>query len=533
MQIVIVGATCAVLFFAYRAYQTYLSIRSEQSLKSAKTCVRVPPGPTPAPIIGNILQIPKTHTWIRFKQWADIYGPIYKFQVGSKNNIVVSTEKIANDLLRGRGNIYSSREFLYFATELLSKNLRPLLLPYNDTWRRGRKLMHTLGMPKVVDTFRPAQSLEAKKLLNDMLEDPESYENHFERYAAGIIFRLAFGKAVETGREPYVRDIYNIVHTVERVAAPGAYLCDSIPLLRYIPEFLSPFKREAKWLHNREIKLFRELQNDIRVGIKNGNAPECLTRTFLENEEEFGMTSDESAYVIGTFFEAGSGTTAGAMLTFCLAMCLHPHVQTRGQAEVDAVCGDRMPDFDDLPNLPYARAVMKEILRWRPVLAGGMPHELTKDDEYEGYNFPKGTVVHPNLWAIHRNPEQYPDPETFNPDRWVNPAYPTYKEPLSVYPNLQNFSAFGFGRRICPGMNIAERSLYLLTIRLLWAFQMNKKRDASGNEIDIPYYDYDSGLSSRAKPFQFDCKARSPTRALVIRESWYEAKATDPLRSRD
>lgn len=89
--------------------------------------------PIAAPIIGNILQIPKTHTWIHFKQWADIYGPIYRFQVGSKNNIVVSTEKIANDLLRGRGNIYSSREFLYFATELLSKNLRPLLLPYNGT----------------------------------------------------------------------------------------------------------------------------------------------------------------------------------------------------------------------------------------------------------------------------------------------------------------------------------------------------------------------------------------------------------------
>lgn len=84
-----------------------------------------------APIVGNLLQIQKTHTWIQFKEWADIYGPVFKFTVGSKNNIVVSTEKIANDLLRGRGNIYSSREFLYFATELLSKGLRPLLLPYN------------------------------------------------------------------------------------------------------------------------------------------------------------------------------------------------------------------------------------------------------------------------------------------------------------------------------------------------------------------------------------------------------------------
>lgn len=240
-----------------------------------------------------------------------------------------------------------------------------------DTWRRGRKLMHTLGMPKVADMYRSAQSLEAKKLLNDLLEDPEDYENHLERYAAGLIFRLTFGKAVDTGRESFVREIYDVVHTVERVAAPGAYLCDSIPVLRYLPEFLAPFKREAKWLHEREIKLFRTLQSDIREGIENGSAPECLTKTFLENEDEYGLSRDESAYVMGTFFEAGSGTTAGAMLSFCLAMCWFPEAQARGQAEIDAICGDRMPDFDDLPNLPFSRALMKETLRWRPVLPGG------------------------------------------------------------------------------------------------------------------------------------------------------------------
>lgn len=80
------------------------------------------------------------------------------------------------------------------------------------------------------------------------------------------------------------------------------------------------------------------------------------------------------------------------------------------------------------------------------------------------------------LWqGIHRQPDLYPDPETFLPERWIEEAYPTYQEPLSTCPNLSNFSAFGFGRRICPGLHIAENSLYLLTSRIAWAFDIKAK----------------------------------------------------------
>lgn len=69
--------------------------------------------------------------------------------------------------------------------------------------------------------------------------------------------------------------------------------------------------------------------------------------------------------------------------------------------------------------------------------------------------------------AIYYDLELYPDLEVFNPARWLSPKYPTtYREPLDKYPNLQNFSAFGFGRRSCPGMNIAENSLYILIARM-------------------------------------------------------------------
>jgi hypothetical protein len=232
--------------------------------------------------------------------------------------------------------------------------------------------MHHLTMTQMANLYQPMQSLESKKLLYDLLQTPGEYERHLERYASGLIFRIGYGKTVDTGDEPYVRQILDVVHNVERAASPGAYLVDTLPLLQYLPGFLAPFKREAKELHDKEMQLFRSLLLDVKKEIENGKAPECFSKTFFERQDEYGLSIDEAAYVIGTLFEAGSGTTAAAMMSFCLCMCLHPEWQVKAQQEVDSVCGDGMPEFDDIPRLPLVRATIKEVTRWRPVTAGGI-----------------------------------------------------------------------------------------------------------------------------------------------------------------
>jgi len=83
------------------------------------------------PIIGNLLQVPSKHSWLLFTRWARVYGPIFRFTIGSQYFVVISSERIANELLRERGAIYSSRQQAPFAAQLLSDNLRPLLMPYN------------------------------------------------------------------------------------------------------------------------------------------------------------------------------------------------------------------------------------------------------------------------------------------------------------------------------------------------------------------------------------------------------------------
>lgn len=131
--------------------------------------------------------------------------------------------------------------------------------------------------------------------------------------------------------------------------------------------------------------------------------------------------------------------------------------------------------------------------------------------------------MHGNQWAIHREEELYPDSENFSPNRFLEKGYPTYKQPLNTNPNIKRFSAFGFGRRICPGLETADRSLFIQIALLAWSCHVSKKVDVSGKEIPVPWYDYTEGSNVMPNKFDFDLKPRSQERIEMIRASLTKA----------
>jgi cytochrome P450 len=100
----------------------------------------------------------------------------------------------------------------------------------------------------------------------------------------------------------------------------------------------------------------------------------------------------------------------------------HPDWTERARAELDRVCGNaqRLPTFADKDQLPYIQAVVKETLRWRPLVDAGVNHMSTEDFEFEGYYFPKGTLFTWNAWAISQNAKDYEDPDRFWPERFLD-----------------------------------------------------------------------------------------------------------------
>lgn len=132
-----------------------------------------------------------------------------------------------------------------------------------------------------------------------------------------------------------------------------------------------------------------------------------------------------------------------------------------------------------------------------------------------------------------RDEERYPDAEAFNPGRWLDPTYPTYREPLTVYPNLAGYSQFGFGRRTCQGVPIVDQDLFLAMGGLAWAFDLRKKRRAGvgggeGAEIPVHWNEYSPLLIAKPLPFEFDAVIRDDAKRKALDKMWEDEVEEGP-----
>ena len=127
---------------------------------------------------------------------------------------------------------------------------------------------------------------------------------------------------------------------------------------------------------------------------------------------------------------------------FFFAMITNPEAMKKAQEELDRVVGRReLPDFCHKDSLPYIDALVKEVLRWGSSLPFSSPGRAMQDDVYRGYFIPRGATVIQNVWAISRDPNLYPNPEAFNPDRFLKDGK---IDPLVFNPEDR---VFGAGRR--------------------------------------------------------------------------------------
>jgi len=182
-------------------------------------------------------------------------------------------------------------------------------------------------------------------------------------------------------------------------------------------------------------------------------------------------------------------------------------VQIKAQDELDRVVGrERLPDFSDQEDLPYISALIKEVLRWFPIIPLGVPHVNIIDDEYKGMHIPKGSVISPNVWAMVRDKEAYgSDSDLFRPERFLEGSL---RDPSQI--------VFGFGRRICPGRYLALKSLFIAISSILHAFTIREAVDKDGGSIPIEAR-WISGITVHLSPFVCSIKSRFKGAEMLVK----------------
>ncbi|KAG1872456.1 cytochrome P450 [Suillus subalutaceus] len=143
-----------------------------------------------------------------------------------------------------------------------------------------------------------------------------------------------------------------------------------------------------------------------------------------------------------------------------------PEEQAKVQAELDAVIGrHRALTFADQESLPRLQAFISEALRWRPPFPNGsLAHGTTHDVIWINHCIPAGTTLFGNHWSISRDPDVYPEPDVFKPQRWID-------DQGHLRNDLKLF-VFGFGRRVCPAQQLANSFVFIDSLLVIWAFQL-------------------------------------------------------------
>ena len=164
-------------------------------------------------------------------------------------------------------------------------------------------------------------------------------------------------------------------------------------------------------------------------------------------------------------------------------MLVYPTVQARAHAELDEVVGRaRPPTFADVPFLPYIRAMVKEVLRWSPIVPFGVPHTSTANDWYDGMFVPMGTICLPNMRVLNFDPEVFgSNAADFDPARYLDEKGQVR---TLIEGREEGHMAFGFGRRVCPGRYAAEGTLAIDFATLLWAMRFERPEGSRGN-LDV------------------------------------------------
>ncbi|KAH8103319.1 cytochrome P450 [Cristinia sonorae] len=458
----------------------------------------LPPGPKALPIIGNLLEIPQDKPWLYYDGLLKKYGDVVYLNIFGLSMVILGSAQAVSDLMEKRSSNYSDRFHPTMLNDVMKFDWMFVLMPYGERWRRHRKTFKKYFGKRAADQYRIVHDEQSRALLRRLKDSPEQFFSHIRQATGATIMKITYGFSVKDGNDKWI-DLAELRHVPAWV--PGAGFQKVGAYYRQLATAML-------------VEPFEMVKETLRTGLAGPSASAFMLEKIstdpasdlsIEEQETIARNCTAIAYA------AGADTTTSALQTFFLAMVLYPEVQRKAQATLDTVVGPtRLPTFDDREALPYIEAIVKETLRWQLVAPLAAAHLATDNDQYRGYHIPKGTlVIGVSLMSILHNPDEFPEPETFKPERFLKDGHidPDVRDPATA--------AFGFGRRICPGTAMASNTLYSAISCVLHTFSISYALDENGLPVLIKP-DMSTGIVSNPAPFSCTIKPRSAAAELLV-----------------
>ncbi|XP_061354572.1 geraniol 8-hydroxylase-like [Gastrolobium bilobum] len=449
-----------------------------------KAKYKLPPGPFPLPIIGNLLALGnKPHQSLT--KLAKIHGPILALKLGQVTTIIVSSAELAKQVLQTHDSSLSDRTVPQALSALNHDQFGVGFLCVTPLWRDMRRICkNQLFSNKTLDASQYLRRKKIEDLLSDVNQSCISGEAVNIGGAAfktslnsltNTIFSIDFiQNSSDTGE---YKDI--VMGILKAVGTPN--MADFFPLLKTIdPQGIK--KSYACYIG----KLFHVFDNLIHQRLKlregtnyvtNNDMLDALLDISEDNSKE--MDNEKIKHLLHDLLVGGTDTTAYA-LEWAMAEVLHnPNAMSKAKKELEETVGIGKPiEESDIVRLPYLQAIIKETLRLHPIAPLLLPRKARTDVELNGYIIPKGAQILVNEWAIGRDPESWDNPNLFSPERFLGSKVDIQGKNFELTP-------FGSGRRICPGMPLAIRMLHLMLGSLINSFNWKLENGMKSEEMDM------------------------------------------------
>ncbi|XP_015350036.1 cytochrome P450 2C9-like isoform X4 [Marmota marmota marmota] len=436
---------------------------------------RLPPGPMPLPILGNILQIDAKNISKSLTNLSKVYGPVFTLYLGTRPTVVLHGYEAVKEALVDHGEVFSGRGSSP-VIDRASKGLG-IVLSSGNRWKVMRRFsvmtLRNLGMGKrnIEDRIQE----EARCLVEELRKTKSSpCDPTFLLGCApcNVICSIVFHNHFDYKDKDFLNLMRKLNVNVRILSSPWIQVCNNFPaLIDYFPGSHKTFLKNSSDIKQHFLKKIKEHQESLDM-----NNPRDFIDCFLiKMEEEKGnsqteFTTEALINTVNDLFGAGTETTTSTLRYGLLLLMKHPEVTAKVQEEIDHVIGrHRSPCMQDKSSMPYTEAVLHEIQRYIDLVPTNLPHAVTCDIKFRNYFIPKGTTIITSLTSVLHDSKEFPNPKKFDPGHFLDES--------GKFKKSNYFMPFSTGKRICAGEGLAHMELFLFLTTILQNFHLKSVVD--------------------------------------------------------